>query len=176
MSGIYESGEVTELVGIHAIYLTKFVERGLYGIEPSVRPGERWKRRRLFSGEDVQGVALVWWLFESGLRSQVIRNVLNKICGGRLRSKANNAAKKLIHEDTWMLTIKRRPRTAQEKDETDSLKVCLLDETQALNTVKNTNAASVLVLPVGPLFSNLKTAMEMRDSQPKGEPDGSLQA
>ena len=63
---VFESRDVIRLVGISPVYLNKFVERGLYGIAPSERTGAGRGRRRLFTSEDVFGIALVWWLFEAG--------------------------------------------------------------------------------------------------------------
>src|SRR2546423_1231726 len=54
------------LVGITPIYLQNFVQRGSYGLRASVQQGKRREKRRLFSREDVFGIALVWLLFESG--------------------------------------------------------------------------------------------------------------
>src|SRR5215469_5367253 len=93
----YDSSEVSKLVGIGPILLNRFVERGMYGIRPSVRSGKGRGGRRLFSPDDVFGIALVWWLFESGLRSNVIQIVLDKICDAKTGG-ADQAAKKLIGE------------------------------------------------------------------------------
>ena len=56
------------LVGITPIHLQNFVSRGAYGLRASVQSGKVRAQRRLFSREDVFGIALVWLLFESGLR------------------------------------------------------------------------------------------------------------
>ena len=50
---VFESGEISRALGMKLLYLNKFIERGLYGIHPSVRVGKGRGRRRLFSRNDV---------------------------------------------------------------------------------------------------------------------------
>jgi hypothetical protein len=163
---VFESTDVTNIVGIHPSYLNKFIEREQYGIEASVRAGRGRGRPRLFSEEDVFGVALVWWLFESGLRSLTIQYVLNQICGGRLDSSANDAARIVLERETRMLAIKREPRTVKEVDaEYPVQRVFLTDDNRASQLAKETISASFLILPVGNLFSNLKKNILKMDSR-----------
>jgi len=105
----FDSGEVSGLVGIGPLLLNKFVERGSYGIRPSVRSGKGRGGRRLFSIDDLYGVALVWWLFESGLRSGVIENILKQICASA-KGIASEAAKRLIARKTDFLRVRTEPR------------------------------------------------------------------
>jgi hypothetical protein len=158
---VFESTDLMALVGIHPTYLNKFIERGQYGIESSVRTGRGRGKRRLFDSEDVFGVALVWWLFESGLRSGAIQYALNQICGGHLGSKANDAAIILLEKDTKMLAIKREARSAKElAAEYPAQKVYFVDDERAAQLAAGTTTASVLLIPVGNLFANLKDKME----------------
>jgi hypothetical protein len=106
---VFDSSEVSGLVGIGSALLNKFVENGSYGIRPSIKSGQGRGGRRLFSSDDVLGIALVWWLFESGLRSGTIQIVLNSICGTK-SGQANDAAKKLTTLKTYVLEIHRTPR------------------------------------------------------------------
>src|SRR5215472_2567314 len=80
------------LVGITPVYLQNFLQRGSYGLRSSVSPGKVRSQRRLFSPEDVYGVALVWLLFESGLRRDPITRILNDVAGTK-KADANKAAK-----------------------------------------------------------------------------------
>src|SRR5215472_15220021 len=75
---IFETRDVLVLTGIPSIYLNKFIEYRSFGIAPSIRKGSGRGSRRLFSIEDVRGIALVWALFRLGLRSKVIGQVLTK--------------------------------------------------------------------------------------------------
>jgi hypothetical protein len=164
---VFESTDVTNLVGIHPSYLNKFIEREQYRIEASVRAGRGRGRPRLFNEQDVFGVALVWWLFESGLRSLTIQYVLNQICGGRLDAKADDAARILLERETKMLVIKREPRTVKEVDaEYPVQRVFLADENRASQLAREAITSSILILPVGNLFSNLmKKMLEMNSSR-----------
>src|SRR5467141_3392935 len=106
----FDSARVCKAVGIRPIYLNKFIERKQYGIEPSVRAGEGRGSRRFFSEDDVYGIALVWWLFEGGLRSETIQYVLNQICGGKKKVTASDAAMILREGEADILGIMRQPR------------------------------------------------------------------
>jgi hypothetical protein len=157
---IYESTVLTKLTGIPPNHLNRFIEREQFGIDASVRTGKGRGSRRLFSEDDVFGIALVWWLFESGLRSQTIQYVLNQLCGGRLGSKASDAAKLLIQKKSEFLGIMREPRTSNELEATlPEQTVYLFDAARAQNFVQDLATASVLIIPVGSLFKNLQRAM-----------------
>lgn len=105
----FDSSEVCELVGIGPLLLNKFVERKTYGIQPSVRSGKGRGGRRLFSPDDVFGIAFVWWLFESGLRSGIIENILGQICEPA-KGDANEAAKRLVGRKIQKVRVLMRPR------------------------------------------------------------------
>jgi hypothetical protein len=152
------SMDVARLIGIKPTLLNKFVERGKYEIEASIRPagGGRGKER-LFGEEDVYGIALVHWLFESGLRYEVIQRVLNQVCGGRLKSRANDAAAALLRRKAEMLVINREPRSAgTAKAPEQGTRLC--DSGQAAQLTRDVTG-SILVIPVGYLFSRLHEAL-----------------
>jgi hypothetical protein len=146
--------DVAALVGIQPIQLNKFIERRKYGI---VQAGKGRGKDRRFNEEDIFGIALVWWLFESGLRSDTIQFVLNQICGGRLNSKANEAAKLLVDGGAERLVITREPRRAPAKhprQQTQPQNIA-----RAAQIVRETSTASILIIPVGSLFANLQEEM-----------------
>jgi hypothetical protein len=136
--------------------LNKFIERKKYGIVQAGRGRGKGKERR-FGEEDVFGIALLWWLFESGLRSDTIQFVLNQICGGKLKSRASDAARILLDDGIEMLVIKREPRTAPAKH--PAQKTFLYSRAQAVQLVEGTPTASLLMVPVGNLFARLQVPM-----------------
>jgi hypothetical protein len=146
--------ELAWLIGIQPTLLNKFIQRRKYGITASVLPGQGRGRERLFGEEDVYGIALVYWLFESGLRSEAIQYVLNQICGRKLNSKAADAASVILRQPTEMLVINRTPRTGYEERPAQNTRLVGTDE--AARLVRETTTDSVLVLPVGHLFANLR--------------------
>jgi hypothetical protein len=73
------SAHVTQMVGISAVYLNALVHRKLYGIAASISDGLPGIKVRIFSKEDVLGIALVWTLFEAGLRPQPIKDILRSL-------------------------------------------------------------------------------------------------
>jgi hypothetical protein len=151
---IFGVTDVAVLVGIQPIQLNKFIERKKYGI---VQPGKGRGQERRFSEEDIFGIALVWWLFESGLRSDTIQFVLNQICGGRLNSKANDAAILLLKGGVERLAVTREPRLAAAKH--PQQRTYLHKVAQATQLARETSKESVLIIPVGNLFARLQEAI-----------------
>jgi hypothetical protein len=149
--------DLARLIGIQPALLNKFIQRGKYGITASAQSGQGRGKERRFGEEDVCGIALVYWLFESGLRSESIQYVLNQICGGKLNSIAADAASVIPRRPTDMLVINRTPRTGYEKRPAQKTRVAGTDE--AARLVRETTTDSVLVLPVGRLFADLREKM-----------------
>lgn len=79
--------------------------------------GDGVPSRRFLSEDDVYGIALVWWLFEGGLRSETIQYVLNQICRRKKKATATEAALILRDDDADILAIKRQPRMGLLKGE-----------------------------------------------------------
>jgi hypothetical protein len=160
----FDSARVSKAVGIGPIYLNKLVARKKYGIEPSVSAGEGRGSRRFFTALDVYGIALVWWLFEGGLRSQTIQEVLNQICEGKKESTALEAAFTLHEGDADMIAIKRQPRIGISKSQAQpKLEVIqLIPEVDADLTfpLEQLDTESLLYIPTGRLFEKLKDSMQ----------------
>src|SRR4051812_33594912 len=107
---LIDAADICErLVGITPVYLQNFLQRGSYGLHSSVSPGKVRSQRRLFSPDDVYGIALVWLLFESGLRGDPIARILKEIAGTK-KSDANKAANVLLENDTDYILVLRAPR------------------------------------------------------------------
>jgi hypothetical protein len=105
-----DAADISErLVGITPVYLQNFLQRGSYGLRSSVSPGKVRSQRRLFSVEDVYGIALVWELFESGLRGDPIAQILNDVAGTK-KADANKAAAKLRESEIAYLVVFRTAR------------------------------------------------------------------
>lgn len=167
MPAIFDSNEVCDLVGIGPLLLNKFVERRTYGIQPSVRLGKGRGGRRLFSPDDVLGIALVWWLFETGLRSGVIENILDQICASA-NGIAGEAGKKLVGRKTQVVRVRTIPR------EMDRGRRRLKKPEQLVNliTVEDPRAtryvAIELEIPVGQFYSILLDKMKKFAGLPEG--------
>jgi len=149
--------DIARLVGIQPTLLNKFIQRGKYGIVASVRAGKGQGRDRLFSENDLYGIALAYWLFESGLRSESIQYVLNQICGGKLHSSASDAASNALRHSNDMLVISREPRSGYEKYPEQNTR--LVDRAEAAHIVRENATGSTLVIPVRSLFANLQEKM-----------------
>lgn len=162
MSSEIETIDICQrLVGITPIHLQNFVSRGLYGLRASVKPGKVREQRRFFSRDDVLGIALVWLLFESGLRGDPIARVLNDLAGTK-RANANLAAKKLADQQAEYLLIVREPRGPTkiplEKPE-QSVKVTR--QSELLSILEQYPAADFAVIPVGKKFEDIRKRMDI---------------
>lgn len=152
LPAVFESTDVEKLLGISSTRLNKFIERRLYGIRPSIRSGIGRGRRRLFSREDVFGIALVWWLFEAGFRSPVIQSVLNDLGGRKAATSANAAAENLLTGDAKFLWIQRKGRSTTAS--------AVTREAPAIRALLAEPSISLLIVPVETRFAKLKQAMK----------------
>jgi hypothetical protein len=124
-----------------------------------VRSGKGRGSRRRFSQDDLFGIALVWWLFEAGLRTQAIQYVLNQICGGRLGSRASDAARIVTERKAELLVIKRWPRK-KVGAEYPKQRILLTDTGGMSEQTDGLETEALLVLPVGKLYSRLTKVMK----------------
>jgi len=100
-----DAADIAErLVGITSVQLQNFYQHGPYGLHASVQGGKVRQQRRLFAEDDIFGIALVWQLFECGLRSGSIVQALNEIARTK-KPNANLAAKKLRAAKAEFLVI-----------------------------------------------------------------------
>jgi hypothetical protein len=157
----FDSARVSKAVGIPSIYLNKFVERKRYGIEPTIL-GEGRGSRRVFSERDVYGIALVWWCFEGGLRSETIQYVLNQVCGGKQKATATEAALVLRNDDADILAIKRQPRIGLVKERRYPKQdvILMFSEAGFFDLFERLGTASLLFVPIEKLFNELEVSMQ----------------
>lgn len=108
LSTDFEAGEVCRVVGITSINLNKLVERGSYGVAPSVRAGRGRGSRRRFSEDDIYGIALVGWMQVIGLRKKAIEDML-RVVSGRKKVSASEAARILRSKKVEFLIFQIEP-------------------------------------------------------------------
>ena len=167
--GPFESGSLIDLLGIRPIYLNKIVERNLYGIRPSIRSGRGKGQRRLFSADDLCGVALVWWLFEAGFRAPVIQNVLRDIAKSR-KANAKTAASKLLQSNSPILLIQQELKSPNRNRKiVHRQTIAVIRESQIARLVNANQTASIQIIHVGKLFSDLIRAMKGLKAIERGE-------
>jgi hypothetical protein len=168
-----DSADICErLVGITPIYLQNFVSRGLYGLRSSISPGKVRSQRRLFSQDDVYGIALVWLLFESGLRGDPIARVLNDVAGTR-KPDANKAAEALRNSTSDYLLVFRTPRRPSKSIPEKPEQRVEMPTAEALSMflfLKGPNEndenvlitkETVLIIPVRHKFEDVRKRLEM---------------
>jgi hypothetical protein len=152
-----DASDITErLVGITQICLQNFVSRGLYGLRASVVAGKVRAQRRLFSRDDVFGIALVWLLFESGLRGDPLARVLNDIAGTK-KANANLAAKKLLESGSDYLLIIRKPRgpTKRPQDQPEQ-RVKAVKQPELAGAIAGGLVSDLLIVPIGAKFADIQ--------------------
>jgi hypothetical protein len=159
---VFESRDVIRFAGIPATYLNKFIEHRSFGIKPSIREGSGRGTRRLFSDEDALGIALVWSLFQVGLRSRVIAQVLEAILEGPggPQGLATEAAGRLDAEcaalnEPKVLVIRRS--LGRSRKNTRSLQVWLDDKDYV---EPRSDVSSELIIPISMVFAEVKKKIQ----------------
>jgi hypothetical protein len=159
--GLDTSDVCERLVGITPLYLNNFLQRGLFGLQPSVQSGKVRAKRRLFSQDDVFGIALVWLLFESGLRTDPIIRVLKDVAGTKEAS-ANLAGRKLLKTEADYLLIVRQPRTPTKSPEDKPGQIVrLLTRAELPDAVQQHANSELLVIPVSAKFADVRKRLEL---------------
>jgi hypothetical protein len=153
----FTSQEVIELVGITPIQLNALVMRTLYGVRASV--SSRGAKVRLFDEADVYGIALVWVLFESGLRTQQVRTILNDLARTRKPNAKDTAQGLLEAPGSGYIFVIREPRTNAKTKPQQS--VGRADQYELEDIIKKSPTASVLAVPIGATFADIKERMEL---------------
>jgi hypothetical protein len=159
-----DSADISErLVGITPVYLNNFLQRHLFGLTASVQEGKLRKKHRLFSREDVFGIALVWLLFESGLRTNPTIRVLKEIVGSdKANAKANRAAEKLLESKADYLVISRQPRTPTKTPlDKPGQTVRVARASEIAEMLSQHPAAELLLVPIGHKFEDVRKRLEM---------------
>ena len=159
---IIDAADITErLVGITPIYLQNSISRGLYGLQASVTSGQVREQRRRFSRDDVFGIALVWLLFEAGLRNELIARALKEIAGTK-RANANLAAKKLLDTKCEYLLIFRTPRGPSKSipDKPDQL-VQTTGQAEVGLEIEKHSGSDVVAIPIGHKFRDVTKRLEI---------------
>lgn len=158
MPDIKTSDITHRLVGIPPLYLNNFLQRDL-GIAASIRPGETREQRRVFSKDDVFGIALVWLLFESGLRSDPIRRILRKLAGTS-KPKANLTARKLLESGTEYIVIIRQPRKPGDDAEPNP-EIRTAQKSELAGIVEDNPTANLLFVPVRQKFEDIQKRLDI---------------
>ena len=142
----FQASEIARLIGMPEKRLIKFVESPGYKIKPSVRTQAGKGAPRLYDLEDCLRVALAWWLFQAGFRSQVIGRVLSVPAVG----------KSLLTSSEWnaqtasgrYLVVKREMAVGEPPDQD----VSVVELEEAFHAVASTERHAFQILPIGSLL------------------------
>ena len=154
------SSEITDLlVGINPIYLNSFLQRELYGITATVSDEHGETNLRLFNEADVFGIALAWMLFESGLRTQAIRGILNKLAGTK-RANAKKAAQVLLRSGADYIVVVREARKPKSSAAPET-QVIPADDNELGHQLEANPTANILVVPIGAKFADIQKRIDV---------------
>ena len=151
---IFQASEIARLVGIPQPKLAKFIESPGYKLNPSLREKAGRGAPRLYNLDDLLAVALAWWLFQAGLRSQVIGQVIS----------ASETARLLTESEHWkqsenrLLVIGRQIESPHGRPEQ---KVSFVSAKAVADDVQSYLRRSLLVLPLGRLLRELWEQLRM---------------
>jgi hypothetical protein len=142
---IFQASEITRLVGIPQPKLAKFMESPGYKLNPSLREKAGRGTPRLYNLDDLLAVALAWWLFQAGLRSQVIGRIIS----------ARETAKLLSESEHWkpsenrLLVIARQIESPHGRPEQ---KMSFVSAKAVAADLQSDLRRSLQILPVGKLL------------------------
>jgi hypothetical protein len=158
----FSSSDVAKIVGITPIYLNALVHRKLYGIAASISDRHGEIKVRIFTEEDVFGIALVWTLFESGLRTESIRDVLHELVETE-EPDANSAAEFLRDSEVDYLGIVREPSKPKKKAR-PKLRVEPTQKEHVNGLIEECVAkhptANILLVPIGEKFADVRKKID----------------
>jgi len=79
MPEIFVTSQISKLLRVPEWRIIKFVGGKEYGIAPALAQAAGTGTRRLYDLENVCELALAWWLFQAGLRSDVVGWILRQV-------------------------------------------------------------------------------------------------
>jgi hypothetical protein len=145
MPDIKTSDITHRLVGIPPLYLNNFLQRDL-GIAASIKPGEAREQRRVFSNDDVFGIALVW-------------RILRKLAGTS-KPKANLTARKLLESGTEYIVIIRQPRKPGDDAEPNP-GIRTAQKGELAGIVEDNPTANLLFVPIRQKFEDIQKRLDI---------------
>lgn len=136
----------------------------------SVQPPAEWRsatsrtrqsHKKHLSVEDVYGIALVWELFESGLRAEPVEQILNDVARTK-KADANKAAAKLLENKTaYLLLFRRSRRPAKSIAKTPIQIVKPVTEEEFATFLRKRPHEGGQVIAVGEKFADIRKRLEI---------------
>jgi hypothetical protein len=161
---IFTSQDAIDLVGITPVHLNALVHRKLYGIKPSISgPG---RKVRVFDEHDLFGIAFVWILFESGLRTEEIRSILTTLAGNRTADARYTVKGWFENPGAEYLIVMRDPWNPKRKPRLD---VGTAHQYEIADIIAKNPSASLLAIPIGPRFAEIQERIETKSIETKSE-------
>lgn len=155
----FQASEIAALVGMPEKRLIKFVESPGYGIRPSVRAKAGKGAPRLYSRVDLFRIALAWWLFQTGFRSQVIGRVLKSKALASLLPESRRWRAEAANEK--LLLVKRE----MAPDEPPVQEVFVASPSELLSTMDKADRHGLQILPIGSLLTSLWARLRASESE-----------
>jgi hypothetical protein len=162
MPEFFQTAEIARFVEMPEKRLTKFVESPGYGIRPSIRAKAGKGSPRLYSRIDLLKIALTWWLFQAGFRSQVIERVLNSPKMEKLLLDSRHWKR----EDAkrYLLVVKREMSDYEPSNQS----VVLASPDEVAAVLHEAQRHAFQVLPIGHLLVGLWDRMRVSEGGTRG--------
>lgn len=162
MPEFFQTADIAKFVEMPQRRLTKFVESPGYGITPSIRAKGGKGLPRLYSRIDLLKIALTWWLFQAGFRSQVIERVLNSPKIEELLLDSRHWTRE--HAKGRLLVVKREMAAYEPPNQ----EVYLASPDEAAAGLHGTQRHAFQVLPIGHLLVGLWDRMRVPEGGTSG--------
>jgi len=161
---LFEFWHVTDMiVGIPKPQLNLLLQRKLFGITALVSGRRGSKSSRRFDTGQVLGIGLAWMLSKSGLRAEVIRQVLCNITESNV-AVASQAALELVQTGyPYLVVLRDMPIPGETKDEAEIAELTTeVSFPEGLPDLLSRNfGKSALVCPMKNVFDRIDLGIEI---------------
>ncbi|MDA1316190.1 MAG: hypothetical protein O2968_22965 [Acidobacteria bacterium] len=155
---VFQATEIASIIRMPSSRISKFAETAAYGLKPSVSHGGKQGTRRLYSQTDLLRIAVAWWLYQGGLRAQVIDRVLK---ASKVKDAIRDSKGWTHAEHSGLHLVLRREITDHEKPN----QAVELRQRSEIGSLAH-EGHSIQVIPIGALL--LQVWENLRPNKPKG--------
>jgi hypothetical protein len=164
---IFVTAQIAKLLHVPEWRIIKFVGGKDYRITPALSNASGSGTRRLYNLENVCELALAWWLFQMGLRSDVVGWVLHQV-------RNEQQLKRTLDMDEqsarlfYLAVIRTERKGAYLVPHQEVAFAQNHDQLQNL-LIASSGALGFVLLPIGMKFMKLKRSLEKLSKELKGE-------
>jgi len=155
---VFVTAQIAKLLRVPEWRIIKFVGGKEYRITPALSEAAGSGTRRLYNLENVCELAVAWWLFQTGLRSDVVGWVLHQVRNEQqLKSILDVEEQKA--RSIYLAVIRTERKGNYVAPRQEALYIQNHDQIQNLLSASTADSGFVLI-PIGMKFMNLKRRLE----------------